>query len=422
MFPPAPAPFAGSVPAGFAEDDRLSQLLDRCFGAIAIFAGAGAGLEAAMVEHISSRTSLGVGCLAMLPPAALGIWAIGRAGALSSLSVVRLYDRVMHHLRTPAGSPAVRVASESPIDGFAGLVSGTVRNLTRSLADHARTRDAAQATNQALQAGRGQAGLLAAHLRSDGAAMAEAASAVMASSVRLAESAARTSSEAAATEDSVAKVVDRAVGLAGSVRHVTDQITRMRDISANAADAVMGAQAHLAGLDARTRGFDSTASQVGRALQMAGACGREAGAQAAAGEPVSVDLAANLLELASCADAALTTMQAVITGLRVETAAAERRVAELSALIQSQHELGDALSHAVGQQGEEIAHVLGLVQEAHTGFAALRAGVDAISSRNNAQLADAEALRGSIGRLPGHADTIAGILRAIPDFAPPLEY
>ena len=155
---------------------------------------------------------------------------------------------------------------------------------------------------------------------------------------------------------------------------------------------------------------------------MAGACGREASAQAASGAPVSADLAANLLEMASCADAALTTMLVAVTGLRTEAVAANRRIADLSALLQGQHELGDTLGQAVEQQGEQIAQMLGLVQEAHSGFAAVQAGMDAISRRNSAQLASAEALRGSISRLPGHADTIAGILRGIPDFAPPLEY
>ena len=422
MFPPVPASFAGSVPQAPAEDHRLSRLLDYCFSAVAAFTGICAGIEAGLLEHATWQTSLIAGCLAMVPPMALGFWAIERAGAASSLSVARVYDRVAQGIRAPAGGQAVAAAYESPVDSFAGLVSGTVRQLRRSLAAHAITWQAARAASDALQAGRDQADRLATHLRGDGAAMADAVSGIMVSSARLAHDAAQTSSGAAATEDAVAKVAEQAMGLAGSVRHVTTQITRMGEIAANAAKAALGAQVHLAGLDTQARGLDTSAGQVSRALQMAGACGREARAQAASGAPVSADLAANLQEMTSCAEAALTTMLAVVTGLRTETAAASRRVAELSALIQSQHELGEALGQAVGQQGEDVAHVLGLVQEAHSGFAAVQAGVDAISRRNTAQLADAEALRGSISRLPAHADTIAGLLRGIPDFAPPLEY
>ena len=361
MFPPVPAPFSGSVPQQFAGDRRLSHLLDCCFGAGAIFTGTCAAMEAGLLEDASWQTSLGVGCLAMLPPMALGFWAIARAGALSSLAVTRLYDRVVQHLQAHAGSRAVPGAPGSPIDSFAGLVSGSVLHLKRSLAAQARAREAAQSASQALRAGREQAGRLAAHLRGDGAAMASAASDIMVASAKLADDAAQTSSGAASMDDTVAKVAEQAIGLAGSVRHVTGQIIRITEVAVMAAEAAMGAQAHLAGLDTRARSLETTARQVGRALQMAGACGRQAGTQAASGVAVSADLAANLQEMASCADAALTSMMVVITGLRTEAAAANRRVAELSALVQSQHELGDALSHAVGQQSEDVAHVLGLI-------------------------------------------------------------
>ncbi len=422
MFPPVPAPFAGSVLQAPPVDHRLSQLLDRCFGTLAIFTGACAATEAGLLEHAAWQTSLAAGCLAMMPPVMLGFWAIERAGALSSLSVARLYDRVAHSLRASAGSQAVAAGRETPLDSFAGLVSGTVRQLRHSLAAQARTRQAARSANAALQSRREQASQLASHLRGDGAAMADAASGIMANSARLADAAAEASNGAAATGDAVAKVTDQAVGLAGSARHVTDQITRMTQIAANAAEAAHGAHIHLAGLDTRARGLETTVSQVSRALQMAGACGREAGAQSASGAPVSADLAANLREMASCADTALTTMLAVVTGLITETEAAHRRIADLSALLHSQHEMGDALGQSVGEQSEDIAQMLGLVEEAHSGFAAVQAGMDAISRRNNAQLANAEALRGSISRLPAHADTIAAILRGIPDFSPPLEY
>ena len=154
MFPPVPAPFAGSVLQAPVTDRRLSQLLDRCFGALAIFTGACAGAEAGWLEHATWQTSLAAGCLAMLPPVALGFWAIERAGALSILSVTRLYDRVLLSLGASAASQAVAAIPETPIDSFAGLVSGTVGQLRRSLAAHASTRQLARAASAALQTGR----------------------------------------------------------------------------------------------------------------------------------------------------------------------------------------------------------------------------------------------------------------------------
>ena len=418
MFPPVPAPFAGSVPPALLEDRRLARLLDRCFAAVAVFTGACAGIEAGVLEGAPWPASLGAGCLAMLPPIVLGFWAVGRAGAVSGLAVARLYDRVAQHIHAPGGRQAVSAGAESPVDSFAGLVSGTVRRLRGSLAAHARTRDSATAASAALQSGRAQAGQLAVHLRGDGAAMASAASGLMAASARLAGDALQTADGAAASEQAVARLADQTVGIAGSVRHVSTQITRMGAIATRAAGVAKSAQARLAGLDTSARGLSATAGQVGRALQMAGACGRQAGAQMASGHAVSADLAENLAEMARCADTALDAMLATVTGLQAETAAANRRLAELSSLIESQHELGDAMGQAVEQQGAHVAHVLGLIEEAHTGLAAVRAGMDTIRGCQNTQLADAEALRSSIDRLPAHADTIAAILRAIPDFMP----
>ncbi len=422
MFPPVPAPFTGSLPQDLAEDMRLPHLIDRCFAAITLAAGAGAAIVAATLGHAAWPMSLASGCLAMLPPALLGLWTTRRAGALSGLAVPLLYQRVVDYIGASGRGQAVAAAADNPVDSFAGLVATTVRDLDGSRAAHARTRHSARLAGAALQAGRDQASRLAAHLRGDGVAMANAASGLMAASTRLANEAAQTSDGAAATEDSVARVAEQAISLAGSVRNVTVHITRMTEIAVNSAEAATGAQARIAGLDTSARALEQTMAQVGRALQMAGACGRQASLQAAAGEPVAADLAANLREMAVCADRALAAMLAVVVGLRTETASADRRIAELSALIQSQFELGITLSDAVGQQGEDVARVLGLLAEAHSGFAAVRAGVDAMGVRNNAQLASAEALRGSIARLPAHADTIAGILRGIPDFTPTLEF
>ena len=422
MFLPHPEPFAGSTPHDHTPANPLPRQIELALAGIAVCTGVAAALGAMAAPGAAWPAAVKLAAVAMLVPALIGIWLMEAAAEAPSQTVTRLWSRIAERVAMAPGQAVHGSIREDALDGFAGLLGGMLLKLKRLQVAGTQARLSAEAANAALQAARDHAAGCAFQLRDDGAAATVAASDIMAASASLAASAQETSTGAEAAEESVASMTDQAVSLAGSVRIVTQQISRMTEIAASAAGAALGAQTHLSGLDGRARDFGASASQVGRALQMAASCGRAAGDQASADSPVAADLAANLMEMACCADQALGTMQGAVNGVLADAASATRRLAELSALIESQHELGLALSRAVSQQGEDISQVLGLLNEAHAGFGLLRAGVAAISASNNARLASAETLRGAVHRIPAHADTIAHILRGIPDFAPPLEY
>jgi hypothetical protein len=161
----------------------------------------------------------------------------------------------------------------------------------------------------------------------------------------------------------------------------------------------------------------STARSVG-ALASASVAAAQAGLEGA-------DLASVGQELLRFVDATKATLDeslAVLRSITAETAEATRRVAEIDAMVQSQHEAGTAMSRAVDQQGEEIGRLLKDIYEARSGFAALRAGVDAVSRAGATRTQSAAALRDAAGKLPTHADAVASLLRDIPDFRPAQEF
>ncbi len=420
MFPPVQAAFVGS-----AQDEGWQQdsagVVERAFAALAMLAAVCAGLAASSLGQAGDWPwVLKLSSAALLVPSLLGLWLAGYLGQAQRASGRRLSDRMLALVHSNADGVGVPGAGwENGAGSLASLIGGVVGRLRRLQHAQARSRSQTEAANAALQAGRDGVRNLALNLRRDGALMADAASGLMAASARLAADTADARIGAGQAEGSMGALADQAVELAASVRLVTAQVGQMSEIAAGSADAALGAQQAVAAMDGRARAFGDVCDHVGRALRKAALCGMAA---EAAGPQGQAALAVQLAEMAGAADAALCVMADAMAGLRTETTAAGRRVADLSALLASQQELGEALAYAVSQQGEEVGQVLALLGEAHAGFAVLRAGVDAISTSNEARLATAETLRGAANQVPAHADTIAGILRALPDFAPPLEY
>ncbi len=419
MFPPTPTTFAGSMPDTWEGLPRLAREVELSISALSLLACTASGVVAWQMAGLDWGV-LKAACAGLLVPASVGIWLQERTAAAPSMIVNRLYRHVLQIGFTPGPAADAVQVHDNAWAGLAALITGTDRRLQHLRAGLRNTRAASERTAAALQAGRDKAAHLASTLRGDGAAMSEAATGVLSDSIRLIEDTAAASAGADKAEQAASSLARRAMALTASVSDVTAQINRMTDVAVRAAEAAFGAQGKIAGLEQKIAALSRTADQVGRALQLAGACGRRASEAVESGVPA--DLAANLAEMARCAEHALTSMQIIVAELRVETAAATRRAGELSELIHSQHELGHALSHAVTQQGDEITTVLNLAGQTQDGMASLRACVDTLGARNNARLAGAETLRGAAERLPGHAETIAAILRAIPDFAPPLEY
>jgi hypothetical protein len=406
MFPPVPAPFAGSLPQdGLAAATRLPAMLDRAFSALAVLCAAAAAAGLALGgAHIAWPDAVKLISAALLLPALFGMWQLEQIQEAPSLAVTRIYSLVQHRLRSPGGPVAVtRHPHEDAYGGLAGLIAGSVTHLRRLQAGRASAQEAGVAVDQALRTSREQAGALAEILRKDASAMADAASGIMAASARLAQDTLATRAGSDAAQQSVDQVITRATSLADAVCAMTVQINTMTKSATTAAQCAFGAHAGVAALVERTSTLSATAEAVCRAI---------ADAQA---DP------AHAADFADTIGLAVAGMQATVAGLRSELAIAVRHVVELSDVIQNQQDAGIALSHAVDQQGDEIRHVLILLQDAHAGMDRMRDAVDGVTRHGADRQAEAEAIRGAANRLPAHADVIAGILRNIPDFTPLLE-
>jgi hypothetical protein len=101
-----------------------------------------------------------------------------------------------------------------------------------------------------------------------------------------------------------------------------------------------------------------------------------------------------------------------------QAAEASAAAQEICEQVKAHHELGLALSHAVRQQGQEIAGILHILDAARSGIVTLRASVQAVTRHGTARLAKSDSLREAAARLPGHADAMARILRDLPDLVP----
>ena len=423
MFNSAPAAFAGSTPSGPSSSSKLPYILDLTFGVIAVLTASAIWTGLSLSGAFSVQTMVIVSLLGGLVPTFAGLLLVDQAAEQPHLWTARIYNQLRQRLEAGPGPAAVgRSTDEDVYQSIANLTADAVFRVSRLQADRDHLEGAAATTNEALQAGRDQARQLALCLRHDGETVATAASGLINASTRLHEDATAARQGSLAAEHAVSGLIDRAVGLTAAISIVTAQVGRMSDFATRGAETAFGAQRSLISLNDKVVVLSRSADQVARVLELAGECGRTASEQATGDGTeagVSAELAADLRNMASNADQALAAMQAMVAGLRSEAALASRRLAELSELIRGQHEIGDVLGNAIEQQGQEVAQVLTLVSEARAGVSMLRDGVEALASGSTDHVASAETLRGMADRLPGHADTIAAILRGIPDFQPP---
>ncbi len=419
------AAFGGSSPGGAASASRLPHILDLVFGIISVLTAVGIWTGLSLSGAYGPQAMAIVSLFGGLVPAFAGLVLVHQAAEQPHLGAARIYSQLRHRMEAGSGQGASpRNTEEDVYQSIANLTADAVFRVARLKAHREHLEGAASTVNEALQAGRDHASQLASRMRRDGETAADAASGLITVSARLHQDATAARQGSLAAEQAVSGLIDRAIGLTAAISTVTAQIGRMSDVASRGAETAFGAQRSLVGLSDKVLVLSRSADQIARVLQQAGHCGLAASAQAAgngAEHQVNADLAANLQQMASSADQALAAMQAMVAGLRSEAALASRRVAELSELIHGQHELGNALSHAIEQQGREVAQVLTLVNETRAGVAMTRAGADAVANGMADRLAGAETLRGVANRMPGHADTIAEILRGIPDFMPPTE-
>jgi hypothetical protein len=325
---------------------------------------------------------------------------------------------VRQRLGTAATFPMPGVP-EDAYNGLSGLIGDIALILRRRLNGPVPAALAAERREQLLQAGQDQARQLAFSLIDESATLGETATDLETATSDLLSETARAQDAIALADAAIADITTSAIGLARAVRVTTAQAEQSTQIAIHLSQTAFGAQRSLAALDEKTTSLHRAADGMAEILQRAGALGVQTGTDAARSGQAGRDLAASAVELQKLAATALAGLAAIqegVTALRIETLAAHARLGELDQQIRGQHDLGHALGHAVTQQGEDIAAILARLSDAQSGFAMLRAGVQAVTRSAAARAASAALVRDAAKRLPGHAEAVAGLLRGLPDF------
>ncbi len=425
MLRPVPAPFHVSLPMEAYPANRLARLIDLSFGGLALLAACAVWAGAARLgTPPDPATVLAYSSAGLLVPSLVGLWVMRHAEDAPRLALARIYESVLRRL---AQGDRLAVPAAGGGEGYAALAGllGDLAVMTRKLRG-AWSRDAGDGgrLQHAVNAARGRARALADSIGQDAAALDAAAIQAEREDASLARSVGEAERSFEWTQGAVDRALQGVTGLTEAVRATTTGTRRMEELATRLSLGAHGAQTVFAGLEARLGGLDASLGQIDRAARSVGALASASVAAAKAGLE-GADLASVGQELLRFVDATKATLDeslAVLRSITAETAEATRRVAEIDAMVQSQHEAGTAMSRAVDQQGEEIGRLLKDIYEARSGFAALRAGVDAVSRAGATRTQSAAALRDAAGKLPTHADAVASLLRDIPDFRPAQEF
>jgi hypothetical protein len=427
MFPPVSEPFNGSVQTPALSQGGFRTSIEHTFIGLALLGASLVFAGVALTDPLLDWwTTSGWALAAIAVIGAVGLWLARACTRATDSFVGESWALIQQHLNAPvAADPLHRPVEETTLQAWSRFVATSILKLRRAQARGARLHEAADATNQRLSAGRDGASALAHELRTDGTHIAAAASGIMAASARLAGDTEAATAAADGAGRNVSAAIDALISLATATRATTTEIARMAQAGSDAAGVAFAAQRHVASLDERSAALAEAAERIGRALPLAIAAGKSAslwGARAGADGRAGLDLGADLQQMAAATAETLLAMQLAVGELRTETGRASDRVSALADLIQHQHQFGLALGHAVDQQGADIARALTHLAGAHEGIATLREGVAAVTRNSGLRQTEAEILRGAADRLPAHADTIAQILRGIPDFAVPRDF
>lgn len=418
MHRPIAGQFHGSQPTeDVGELSSLADKLNLAFAILALLGAAAVWVGAyAMADDPNLFEVLKGSCLLLLLPSLIGLWIVRQAERAPGEALAGIYRAVFRRL---AQGEKVAVPSTDPQGGYRGL-AGLLANLamtTRKLRlRHGEDRERLAVANLALACGRAQAGQLADQIRMDTACLTRTAARIEAAGAGLSDQIAAATSAFDASDAAIGRALDGATNLASAVRATTAGAERMTALAVGLAQVAHETQRTIADLDDRSTSLSVMLDQVASVL------GRAACDAQAPGTPDAEARAATLLGASEQILATLQDGMLILRELLSATGEANRRTAEISELVRSNHEVGHAIGHAVQQQAEDIAGILLQLYEARAGFVTLRAGVDAVARTGPLQAGTVDTLRETAQRLPNRAETIATILRNIPDFAPPPEY
>ena len=421
MHRPIPGVFQGSVPSE-VNDRQLCSIIERTLGGAALLLAFGAYGLTVSLSGQTSWLAVGVGCAVLLVMSALGLWLRHAAAEAPFVDTAGIYRSVLRRMSFEGGMR--HAAAEGGHAGLAGLVGDLALLLRRTQARRASLETTLIEGRGSLRAGREQAQRVAGEIQQQLDVLSAAACTVNATDAQLVREAATTAQSLEATGTAVARAMDGIAAIAGSVRATSAGALRMSETAAQVADVAHNAHRCIADLDDRTAKIVLALDTIERALQLAASVG-QAGSIREDGEDASAlatpRLASELQAVAGQCQPALLQAGEAIRELVAQTAEANRRTMEIAELVGATHDIGQTVSRAVEEQGQQIARVLTELYEARPGFATLRAGVEAVMQSCADRTGSGDVIRNTANALPRQAEHLARILRGLPDLTPPAE-
>ena len=410
MIRPHPGSFHGSMPSPDFSGARHARRMDLCFSGLALLACTGVWLGAAYGgpgADIVGLTKLS--CAAVLVSAATGMWVIQRATSVPRLAVTPLVQAVRRRLTGQAFRQAVILAPhEMPAHGLTGLAEDLKAWLQRQPGNQASPEAAsAHSWEQAQQ--------IMTDLYREADFLGEASHGITDEDRHLTGELGKAGAACKTMQTALAQLTDRVVSLTEAVGGTTAEAQRVVSLSVGLSEQAFAGQLHVAGLDDQSATLQLGAEQVESLLLRLDRFG-------AGTDALPAVLAADLQSLAAGVRQTIGGLQANLAEMADQARSAALTACELGERVKGQHDLGLGLAHAVTQQGEEVGEILRILAEAQTGFVTLRDSVEAVTRHSPARTAKAEQIRKAAARLPTHAETLASVLRSLPDFAPPIEY
>lgn len=417
---PTLGPFLGSMPSPDLGGARLARLLDVTYSGLAILAAVSVWLGAWLTApFLDIPVVVIASCGMLLIAAGAGVLLMGYASGWERLRIVLMWRAVEERLFGIASRRAVRLApSDSVAPGIAGLVEALIERLqARKTPAHR----GGATSDDAFRNSYAEGQLVVSSLYLDADLLAEASSEIQASAEGLSSECLGADKACEGAEASVSQVIERVTALTGAVGATTAEVQRVSASAIALSDRAFAGQRSVAGLDDHTATLMVAIERVEEALGRMGHLAHSASVEAARGGEGAAGLApivTGIQALAAGTRAAIHALQTDVAAMSSQAAEASATAQEICEQVKAHHELGLALSHAVRQQGQEIAGILHILDAARSGIVTLRASVQAVTRHGTARLAKSDSLRETAARLPGHADAMARILRDLPDLVP----
>jgi hypothetical protein len=402
---------------------RLSRQLDLICSGLAILAAAstwlGAWLNGPAIDVVALTKASGV---VLLAASLLGLGLIKIAAGWERLGTAIIIEAVGRQLRMLPMARAVRLApEETPARGIGGLVEALVWRVQRLSAAPPARAAPGDAYDVALREGRAQAQQIVKALYQDADTLSLASEEIDTVAERL-DADGRAAGEAGvATESAFSRTERHLISLTRAVSATTAELRRVTQSAVTLSELAFTGQRRVGDLDDGTArliiGIETIEFQVKRAGHLAQSAASEVANGGDPGAALAL-ITAGIQEMAQATLASTAKLQADTAAMSGQVADAMRTAQEICEWVTAQHDIGLALSDAVGKQGQEISAIMRTLEEARSGFVTLRASVDAVTRFGVAHLATTGAVREAAGRLPSHADAVAAIMRDMPEFSP----